>query len=229
MCSGISLIFGNNYPTLVSNNRFTSPIFWEEMMRKLLTFPCGVFCSRGTIILQGAVNMQNCKKYGTEGQDYVYEVSESCELLSVQCKISQGQVVNLYFFENGIHFTNRYRKKTRSPAFTKHAKWRNDILLSFVGLPYIVRSPSRINWTIITRPDELKGVDRYCGQSSCRTWLLYLSPWTEANGQVYWELAESTIELRRNIRLTITEERLQKTYKTFERAFIRNSQKSRIF
>ena len=103
-----------------------------------------IYSDECSFSLSGRVNKQNCRIWGTERPQEVYEVPQGARSVMVWCAISEKGVIGPYFFENESVTGDSYKKMLRYFLFPRLRDYPQDLIFQQDGAPphyaHIVRN-----------------------------------------------------------------------------------------
>lgn len=179
-----------------------------------------VFSDECKFSLSGQVNKQNCRIWGSERPQQVYEAPNNAPSVMVWCALSKNEIIGPYFFENENVTGQSYKRMLRYYVFPRLRNYPEDMIFQQDGAPphyaVIVRQyldqklPNR--W--IGRAGPIPWPPRSPDLTPCDYFL-----WGYLKDFVYRELPTSIEELKNKIRQaiqTIDEDTLKKVYKNME-------------
>ena len=179
-----------------------------------------VFSDECSFSLGGAVNKQNCRIWGSERPDTVYESPQSTQSIMVWCALSKNEVIGPYFFENGNVTGDSYKRMLRYYLFPKLRNYPENMIFQQDGAPPHFALPVRAYL-------DVKVPNRWMGRAGPIPWPARspdLTPcdyflWGYLKDQVFDDLPNTIPQLKTKISqaiATITPATLQKVYKNLE-------------
>lgn len=203
------------------NNRVTFAQLCKERLQENPNFLKRIVFSDECIFsLKGAVNKHNCRIWGSQRPETVYESPQSSPTLMVWCAISENEVIGPYFFDDGSVTGDRYKRMLRYYLFPKLSNYPSDMIFQQDGAPPHYAIPVR-------QYLDHKLPNRWMGRGGPIPWPARspdLTPcdfflWGYLKDQVFRELPQNIPDLKTKIRHaveSITEETLQKVFKNIE-------------
>jgi len=199
-----------NFAQLCQTNMLENSAYLESI----------VFSDECSVSLGGAVNKQNCRIWGTERPDTVYQSPQSTQSIMVWCAMSRHEVIGPYFFENGNVTGNSYKKMLRYFFFPKVRDYPDNWLFQQDGAPPHFALPVRAYL-------DSKLPNRWIGRAGPIAWPARspdLTPcdyflWGYIKDRVFRNLPEKMEDLKTKIReavASITPATLEKVYENLE-------------
>ena len=179
-----------------------------------------IFSDECSISLEGGVNKQNCRIWGSERPDTVYQSPQSAQSIMVWCALSKKEIIGPYFFENETVNQYSYKRMLRYFFFPKVRDYPDDIMFQQDGAP-----PHFAN--SVRQYLDTKLPNRWIGRGGPIPWPARspdLTPcdyflWGYVKDRVFQELPNSIPELKTKIRqaiATISQDTLLKVYQNLE-------------
>ena len=179
-----------------------------------------VFSDECHFSLSGRVNKQNCRIWGTERPQVVYEAPQSAPSIMVWCAISEKEVIGPYFFENENVTGDTYKRMLRYYAFPRLRDYPESMIFQQDG------APPHFALTVRHYLD-FKLPNRWIGRAGPISWPARspdLTPcdyflWGYIKDNTFRNLPGSLTELKTKIREvigTITEEMLQNVFENMK-------------
>lgn len=94
-----------------------------------------VFSDECKFTLSGQVNKQNCRIWGTERPNEVYETRTNSPSVMVWCAMSKNGIIGPYFFENENVTGTTYKRMLRYFLFPKLRDYPEDMIFQQDGAP----------------------------------------------------------------------------------------------
>ena len=179
-----------------------------------------IYSDECSFSLCGGVNKQNCRIWGTERPQEVYEVPQGADSIMVWCAISSRGIIRPYFFENVSVTGESYKKMLRYFFFPKLRDYPQDVIFQQDGAPPHFAIPVRqyLNQKLgnrwIGRGGPVAWPPRSPDLTPCDFFL-----WGYIKDRVFSNLPSTISELKTRIRAvisSITEETLQKVVENTE-------------
>jgi hypothetical protein len=179
-----------------------------------------IFSDECSFSLSGGVNKQNCRIWGSERPQEVYESPQSAPSIMVWCAISKKGIIGPYFYENENVTGETYKKMLRYYFFPKLRDYSSDVIFQQDGAaPHFA--------VIVRQYLNYKLPGRWMGRGGPISWPARspdLTPcdfflWGYIKDYVFSELPTSIVELKTKIRAAISsidENTLEKVFKNFK-------------
>ena len=173
-----------------------------------------------SISLSGGVNKQNCRVWGSERPQVVYEVPQGAESIMVWCAISENGIIVPYFFENESVTGESYYKMLRYFFFPKMRNYGDDYIFQQDGAPphFALRVRRYLDQKLQTRWIGRAGPTAWPPRSPDLTPCDFFL-WGYVKDYVFRELPTTITELKANIRdaiSSISEDTLKNVVKNTE-------------
>jgi len=173
-----------------------------------------------SISLSGGVNKQNCRVWGSERPQVVYEVPQGAESIMVWCAISENGIIGPYFFENESVTGESYYKMLRYFFFPKMRNYGDDYIFQQDGAPphFALRVRRYLDQKLQTRWIGRAGPTAWPPRSPDLTPCDFFL-WGYVKDYVFRELPTTITELKAKIRdaiSSISEDTLKNVVKNTE-------------
>ncbi len=170
--------------------------------------------------LPGTVNKQNCRIWGTERPNQVYETLHNSPSVMVWCAMSKSGVIGPYFFENENVTGSTYKRMLRYFLFPKLQNYSENMIFQQDGAPphYSLEVREYIDRKLPNQWIGRGGPISWPSRSPDLTPSDYFL-WGSIKDKVYKDPPQSINELKNKIReacSSISQPSLQKIYKNMK-------------
>ena len=211
--------------TALTEDHKTRRIRFAQSCRRELRNDAGylnriVFSDECKFSLSGVVNKQNCRIWGTERPNEVYETLHNSPSVMVWCALSQNEIIGPYFFENENVTGSTYKRMLRYFLFPKPRNYPETMIFQQDGAPphYSLEVREYLNRKLPNQWMGRGGPISWPARSPDLTPCDYFL-WSYIKDKVYRDPPQTIEELKAKIRVairSINQETLQKVFRSMK-------------